>query len=113
MKLVLASLLSAAAGFQLAPLALRQPMPVVMGIAESAEACLEEGCSLDTVDVLIADLKDEYKASPKAATFALIAQLEKLNVDPEANKGQLEKLIAGAARLHGQGRHHHDRGRRA
>ena len=61
MKLfLLLSLLSLTAGFSVAPLATRRaPISVVMGIAESAESCLEEGCSVDTVDDLIAELKEE------------------------------------------------------
>ena len=64
MKLfLLLSLLSLTAGFSVAPLATRRaPISVVMGIAESAESCLEEGCSVDTVDSLVSDLKDECVA---------------------------------------------------
>ena len=41
------------------PAARRAPMTVVMGLAESAADCLEEGCSVDTVDSLVSDLKSE------------------------------------------------------
>ena len=44
------------------PTARRAPMAVVMGLAESAADCLEEGCSVDTVDSLVSDLKDECVA---------------------------------------------------
>ena len=99
MMKLLCLIVASASAFQVAPLALRRvPMTATMGVAESAEACLEEGCSVDTVDNLIADLKAEYKQATNPDVFALIQQLEKLAIDPEANKNQIEKIAAGAAR---------------
>jgi len=107
MRVALTLLLGVASGFQV-PLAVRRaPFPVIMGIAESAAGCLEDGCSVDMVESLVIDLKSEcvmLNQNGQAASarnqqvLTLISQLEVLNINPEANKSEIEKIIAGASR---------------
>merc|ERR1719174_603682 len=101
---LLSALLSVATGFLVAPLAARRaPMRVNMGVEDVAAACLEEECSVDTVFDLVAELKRESTALKKrgesnAQVLTLMRQLEALNADPEANKGEIEKLVIAASR---------------
>ena len=67
-----------------------------MGYEEVAEACIEDGCSLDTVEDLLSELK--ATANPSKNVKATIAQLEKLILSPEDNKNDIKKLVAAAAR---------------
>lgn len=69
-RLLLAlALLAASADALLMPFAARsvriEPRAAVsMGVEEVAAACLEEGCPIDLVDDLIAELKGERAPSP-------------------------------------------------
>ena len=75
----------------------------VMGIEETAAGCLEDGCSLQTVDELLAELKAENAALTKRqqSVLLLIGKLQALSSSPEAataNKSEIEALVAAAAR---------------
>ena len=107
--LALSATLAVVNGFHVAPLGAVRPrsVSVFMGVAESAANCLEEGCSIDTVSELLAELKTESAGLNKAGEAAsernkqvimLIGQLEVLNLDPAANQGEIEKLVGAAAR---------------
>jgi hypothetical protein len=105
--LVFAGLLSLANGFVL-PVrvgpALRMPTVQMMGVQDAAAACLEEGCSVDTIDNLIRELKKESNSidmslplSPRQSSIiATIKQLQSLGADADPNA--LEKIIAAASR---------------
>ena len=108
-SVLIATLIGAASAFQIAPLAAmrRAPIVVTMGLAEEAANCLEEGCSIDAVADLVSDLKNECVvlnqnglagSSRNQQVLTLISQLEVLNVNPEANKSEIEKIISGASR---------------
>merc|ERR1711959_645473 len=72
--------LGLASAFHVAPLAARRaPITAVMGIEESATACLEEGCDVNMVADLIDELKEEYATVKNKEVFTLINKLEKLN----------------------------------
>merc|ERR1719473_202135 len=86
--LFLGLVVQCAHGFLLAP-AMRltvRPATITMGVEESAQTCLEEGCELEYVEDLIKELKSELKlidiAVPLTArqkqVFATIDQLEAL-----------------------------------
>ena len=108
----LALLLACADAFVVSPVRapvrapmLRSAVPC-MGVEEAAADCLESGCSLDDVSVLIEELTAESDAQAsgslaKARTLGLITQLKELNKEPVANKNELEKIIAGMARTFG------------
>eukprot|EP00310_Coccolithus_braarudii_P019256 CAMPEP_0183348498 /NCGR_PEP_ID=MMETSP0164_2-20130417/12991_1 /TAXON_ID=221442 /ORGANISM="Coccolithus pelagicus ssp braarudi, Strain PLY182g" /LENGTH=135 /DNA_ID=CAMNT_0025520107 /DNA_START=45 /DNA_END=452 /DNA_ORIENTATION=+ len=72
----------------------------VMAVEDVAKACLDEGCSVDTVDDLITELKEESKAltSRMQAVLILLGRLEALSGMPEANKSEIEKLVGAASR---------------
>jgi hypothetical protein len=93
------AMLALSQGFLLAPLATRTPARAVsptMGYEDVALNCIEEGCSVDTVEDLIAELKaTKNKTSAMKATMK---QLEALLVTPEANKNEIEKLVFAASR---------------
>ena len=63
---------------------------------EVAESCLEEGCPLETVEELILKLKAEK--NPSAAMVSAINSLQSLVASPDANKNEIEKIVASAAR---------------
>lgn len=88
------------AGFLLAPLAPRvhalRTLAPVMGYEEAAMECLEEGCSVDTVESLLSELKATKQ--PGAELVKTINQLESLLKEPEANKSEIEKIVGAAAR---------------
>jgi len=105
--LTLVGVLSLANGFMMAPLATRSMVrtaAISMGVEEAAASCLEEGCSLDTVDDLIKELKAELKSidvsvplsDRQKSIFTTIDQLEALGAGGDQN--ELEKIIASAAR---------------
>jgi hypothetical protein len=57
---ILSLLLASTTGFLVAPAAMRPRMAlasIAMGIQETAESCLEEGCPIDLVQELITELK--------------------------------------------------------
>merc|ERR1719262_1233612 len=97
MMLVVA--LAVAQGFLLAPLAARptaaRALTPVMGYEEAAIECLEEGCSVDTVESLLAELKATKQ--PDAQLIKTINQLETLLKAPDANKSEIEKIVSAAA----------------
>merc|ERR1719473_1306365 len=101
LRLITVGLLVAAAqGFLLAPLVARTP-PVrfvapIMGYEEVAAECLEEGCSVDTVHDLLTELK--ATRNPSTDIIETINKLESLLLKPEANKNEIEKIVASAAR---------------
>jgi hypothetical protein len=93
------ALLALAQGFLVAPLATRsraRSVTPMMGYAETAENCLEEGCSVDTVEELIADMK--AAKNPTKEIITAIAQLEALIAAPGKNQNEIEKLVFAAAR---------------
>ena len=66
-----------------------------------AATCLEEECSVDTVEDLIAELKTEAKAAKGKRAIAIkstLTKLQKLIGSPEANKSEIEKLVFAASR---------------
>jgi hypothetical protein len=67
-----------------------------MGFEETAFFCLEEGCPVDTVEDLLAELKLEK--DPSAEMMKTINALEALLADPNASKTDMEKWVAAAAR---------------
>lgn len=70
-------------------------------VEDAAVACMEEECSVDTVNDLLMELKAEassMKSSHQQALVATIVALEALNKQPEANKSEIEKLVLGASR---------------
>ena len=90
-----------ASAFMLAPLAARRaPLAATMGVEDVAATCLEEGCSVDTLSDLMAELKAESKeiAKRNAQILFVLGQLEALTKNPEANKGEIEKVVAAASR---------------
>lgn len=72
----------------------------LMAVEDVAKSCLEEGCSIDMVSELIAELKEESKAltNRQQAVLILLGRLEALNASPEANKSEIEKLVGAASR---------------
>jgi len=102
---ILLSCLAVANGLLLAPLAARaRAMTVQMGVSEAAAACLEEECSVDTVEDLIKELTKESNSidmslplSPRqSAIVSTIAQLKALGAN--ADKSVLSKIIDAASR---------------
>ena len=74
-------------------------------VEDAATTCLEDGCSLDTLQDLIKELKTE--ASQNVAGNAELSARQKqvlLTIDqltalsPDANLSEIEKIVAGAAR---------------
>ena len=99
LSIALLALVSVANGFLLAPFAsrplVRAPAATMMGVEDAAAACLEEGCSVDTVEDLIQELKKEQSSmdmtvplSPRQRSIiATMAQLKALG--PNADKDAL------------------------
>merc|ERR1711959_159238 len=78
-----------------------RPDPAVMGIEESATACLEEGCDVNMVADLIDELKEEYATVKNKEVFTLINKLEKLNKATSRSKktmAEIGKIIGAASR---------------
>ena len=85
--------------------AMRAAVPT-MAVEQAVADCLESGCSIDDVSILIDELKQtslEQKdgSLAKARTLGLIVQLSELNKAPSKNQGELEKIIAGMGRSFG------------
>ncbi|KAL1520881.1 hypothetical protein AB1Y20_022442 [Prymnesium parvum] len=68
--------------------------PVLMAVEDVATNCLEEGCPIDLVEELIAELKQEGGAQQES----LVKQLTALLKNPEKNKNEIEKMVGAAAR---------------
>ena len=97
------------AGFLVAPLAptvRARAAPAVMGaIEDAAMNCLEDGCSVDTLNDLLKELKaeasenvagDAAKSQRKEEVLMMIKQLSVLSPDTEL--AEIEKIVRGAAR---------------
>merc|ERR1712072_448963 len=72
-----------------------------MGVQEAADNCLEEGCSLDTVSVLIAELEEErVTLQAKLNSIVLLqGKLQALSgVEDSASKDELAKIVDAAIR---------------
>jgi len=65
---------------------------VSMGIEETAQSCIEEGCPIDMVEELIEELKADVSHKD------IVSQLQALIASPQANKSEIEKLVAAAGR---------------
>merc|ERR1712216_891392 len=75
--------------------------PVNMGALEDmAKDCLDDGCSVNTVEDLIESLKAESATLSRrnAEVLLLLGQLTALSKSPEDNKNAIEKLVGAAAR---------------
>merc|ERR550514_2002519 len=103
---VLALLVTVANGFLL-PLAGRpSTLNVKMSVADAAEACLEEECSLDTVADLLRELKAKSQTATgkeKAKVMEMYSQLKVMAspTDGAANKNEIEKLVGAISRTFG------------
>jgi DNA-binding transcriptional regulator GbsR (MarR family) len=64
---------------------------------QSAQNCLDGGCSVETVEELLAVLKADE--DPDEQVVKIIAQLEKLLETPEANKNDIEVLVKDVLRV--------------
>ena len=74
MKLLVFALFALASAFNVAPLAVRRaPVAVTMGVAEIAADCLEEGCPIDMVAELIAELNWNVLQRPVDAQLAIFS----------------------------------------
>ena len=77
-----------------------------MGAVEDAATnCLEDGCSLDTLEELIKELKAEAaqnvagNADLSARQKQVLLTIDQLTaLEPSANLSEIEKIVAGAAR---------------
>jgi len=88
-------------------IAARSPL-AFMGVKEMAQTCLDEECSLDTIDDLIATLQVEADKLTKAGSskeqvevLLMLGRLQALNQNPESNKSEIEKIVSAAARTFG------------
>lgn len=104
----LALFLASADAFLLLPtMASRRVVPrpaINMGVEEAAMDCLESGCEIDDVTVLIEELQvaaKGYKSEQKNKALKLVAQLKELNLSPIANKNEIEKLVKAMGRSFG------------
>lgn len=72
----------------------------MMAVEDAASACLEEGCSVDSVADLLIELKAESKELSKRhqALLVLIGRLQALSGSPEDNRSEIEKLVGAASR---------------
>jgi hypothetical protein len=107
---VLALAVGLAHGFSVAPLAARpiartSIMMADFSVEDAAIICLEEECSVETVDQLIKEMKVEAAANVAGNAAALqrknvlnnaINKLEALN--PEKDASEIEKIVFGASR---------------
>ena len=84
--------------------ALRMPTPL-MGVEDAATTCLEDGCSVDTLEDLIKELKEEssvnvagdpIKAQRQKQIMMMIGQLSVLSPDTQVT--EIEKVVRNAAR---------------
>merc|ERR1712216_804494 len=83
----------------------RAASPVMMGVTEAASKCLEEECSLETVDDLLKELESEafrLKAAggsnEQVQTLLMLGRLQALNEQPDVNKSGIEKLVSAISR---------------
>merc|ERR1719222_128456 len=76
------------------------PAIINMGIENMAADCLEEGCPVDMVTDLLAELKAESAELTRRqqSILVLIGRLQVLNASPEENKSEIEKLVGAASR---------------
>lgn len=79
---------------------------IVPQIADAAEACLEEECSLDTVDDLLRELKSKSQTASgkeKAKVLEMYSQLKIMSspTDGSINKNEVEKLVGAISRTFG------------
>lgn len=91
------------AGFMVAPLAARSPaLAIKMGIEDAANACLEEGCSVDTIEILLKELKAEASgnmAGSKDRQQQLVWSIEQLEaLSGDSNMNEIEAIVAAASR---------------
>ena len=103
---MLVAILALANGFVLTPFAARSAPRAFtsMNLESQLNECLADGCSVDTVEDLIAELKNEVNSmdmklplSPREKQIvATIKQLEHLGAD--GDKNEVEKIIAAASR---------------
>jgi len=92
---VLSLLVASTSAFMVAPLRPRVAVArVSMAIEDVAASCIEEGCPLDLVEDLIAELK----AEDNKEASALVKQLTALIQNPEANRSEIEKFVLAAGR---------------
>ncbi|EOD24616.1 hypothetical protein EMIHUDRAFT_435404 [Emiliania huxleyi CCMP1516] len=96
--------------------ALRAPHPSMVdtewtiALQRVAAACLEEECSVNTVEGLISELSTEAErltrdgtktSKEQVATLLALGRLQALSQNPAANKNEIEKIVAGMARSFG------------
>jgi len=76
-------------------------------VEDAAAACLEEGCSVDTIADLLNELKTEANAMGNVAgdrgmsarQREILLTIDQLSVlSPEVSKPEIEKIVASAAR---------------
>merc|ERR1719337_16257 len=67
---------------------------VQMGLEEVAANCLEEGCPIDLVEDLIAELKVTPTTEAGVDSQSIIDQLQTLLASPETNRSEIEKIVA-------------------
>jgi len=97
-----------AAGFVLAPFVARAPTRAasipMMGVEDAAAKCLEEECSLDTIDDLIAEMTKEVSSMTMTLPLSqrqrsVLATLQQLKtIGSKADKSTLQAIIEAAAR---------------
>merc|ERR1711939_397862 len=88
------ALVAGADAYLLAPMrptvAMRAAVPT-MAVEQAVADCLESGCSIDDVSILIDELKQTSLEQKDGS----------LNKAPSKNQGELEKIIAGMGRSFG------------
>merc|ERR1719506_3351738 len=107
-KLTVLALLSVGHGFML-PLAGRRASVSninMMSVQTAAEACLEEECSLDTVEDLLRELKATSQTATgkeKAQALEMYSQLKfvTVDVDGDRKKNEIEKIVGSISRTFG------------
>jgi len=105
---LLLAFLGLANGFALAPRPARvspRSMVTMGAVEEAAMTCLEDGCSLDTLDDLLKELKAEASENVANDTGAKERQKQVLMMigalsvlSPEKQLSEIEKIVRGAAR---------------
>jgi hypothetical protein len=107
--LALLSLLGLANGLVIAPLgsrvAARAAIATMGTVEDAATTCLEDGCSLDTLEELIKELKTEASQNVagneelSARHEQILLTIDQLSaLDQKADRSEIEKIVAGAAR---------------
>jgi hypothetical protein len=105
----LVGLLGLANGLVIAPLgsrvAARASIATMGPVEDAAATCLEDGCSLDTIEDLLKELKAEAaqnvagNAELSARQKQVLLTIDQLSaLEPHANLSEIEKIVAGAAR---------------